>query len=168
MSSTFTPKVRQPVAETAARRATQICLQVADGLLVIDVAGTLNHHYTAQLREVLLDACDLSAGVVQLNLDKTDGLGEDLPAVLREALQRSWTNRCRLQVVATNPEVLDALMDAGIVNDLEVLSIVTAAPPTKGGPRGALRRESRRRPAFNPPGIAPRPRQGDEAASRCR
>ncbi|QNE21363.1 hypothetical protein F1D05_29890 [Kribbella qitaiheensis] len=107
---------RQSMAGRPIPRSARIGLQVADGLVRVEVAGALDAHAASVVREVLLDACDLSTGVVVLDLDAVSRLddGASLPHLLDEAQRRCWAARCSLQVTATHPEVLAALADAGM------------------------------------------------------
>jgi hypothetical protein len=96
------------------RRSGSVDVQVSDGAVQVTLSGTIDHAGAA----ALLDACQLSAGVVRLHLClPREQVGDDLCQVVREAERRSRASRCRLLVTATDPAVVDFLAGAGIVVD---------------------------------------------------
>lgn len=106
------------VAMTGARRyelvdgpwSPQLRIQVADGMVTIVVSGVLDAHVAAMTRAEVLSVCGLATAVTldlravyQLQLDA------GVRALLDDCRSRCMLARCRLQVTATDPQVLQAL-----------------------------------------------------------
>lgn len=126
MSTTHTLAASPPVRAPLCRSA-QISVTVADGLVTVGVTGALDIHTAARLRHVLLDACDLCAGLVQLNLSRYTSGGIDVTAIVHEALSRARARRIRLQVIATSAEIHDVLSQQGVVKNPHLAAQLQAA-----------------------------------------
>jgi anti-anti-sigma regulatory factor len=91
-------------------------LEVGPGAARLVLSGVLTATVSAAARELLLDVCDLNVESVVLDLqvvlDPTDHTV--LPHLVDVAERRCWATRRRLEVIATNSEVAEALATAGI------------------------------------------------------
>jgi hypothetical protein len=91
-------------------------LEVAPGVVRVVVAGMLTADVAATARELILDACELKSKAVVLDLrvafDPTDP--QALPHLVDVAARRCWAARCRLDIIASDPAVEEALATGGI------------------------------------------------------
>jgi anti-anti-sigma regulatory factor len=95
-------------------RSSQVRLRVEDGLVAVQVSGVLDAHTAAMTRDEVLSMIDLTNAVV-LDLRGVCELRTDahLQAFLKEVRSRCRLTRCRLQVIATHPHVLQVLKSWG-------------------------------------------------------
>lgn len=91
-------------------------LEIAPGVVRVVVTGTLTAEVAATARELILDACELRANSVvldlQVALDPTDRAA--LQHLVDVAERRCWAARCRLDITASDPAVEEALATGGI------------------------------------------------------
>ncbi len=89
---------------------------VEDAAIRIVLGGVLTVEATAAARELLVDACELSADVVVLDLAGVVGTEDPelLSRLVDVAQRRCWAARRRLDVVATDPDICAILATAGI------------------------------------------------------
>jgi anti-anti-sigma regulatory factor len=103
--------------------APAVRMEVVPGAVRLVLTGVLTAAVSAAARELLLDACEVNAESVVLDLqvvlDPTDLTV--LPHLVDVAERRCWATRRRLEVIAVNHEVAEALATAGIWS---------VAPPT--------------------------------------
>jgi anti-anti-sigma regulatory factor len=104
----------ESATETPAAPAVR--LEVGPGAARVVLSGVLTAAVSAAARELLLDACELGAAAVVLDLQVVlDPADHDvLPHLVDVAQRRCWAARCRLDVTASDPEVCEALAAAGI------------------------------------------------------
>ncbi|HET6740905.1 MAG TPA: hypothetical protein VFH76_18295 [Kribbella sp.] len=102
-------------------RPFQVRLEVEDGLVTIQVSGVLGGDADRVIRDELLAVCRL-AKAIRLDLCAVSEVSGDLrlPAFLGQLRSDCELTRCRLQVTATHPLVLQVLQSWG--NRLEYLN----------------------------------------------
>jgi hypothetical protein len=97
--------------------APAVRLEVDPGAARIVLTGVLTAAVSAAAREMFLEACELKAAAVVLDLqvvlDPEDR--EVLPHLVDVAQRRCWAARRWLDVTASDPEVCEALAAAGII-----------------------------------------------------
>jgi hypothetical protein len=91
-------------------------LEVAAGVVRVVVSGLLTAEVSASARELILDACELRAKAVVLDLRVAldPAYREALPHLVDVAERRCWAARCRLHITASDPAVEAALATGGI------------------------------------------------------
>jgi hypothetical protein len=96
-------------------RPSPVRLQVEDGLVTIEVSGVLDAHATAMARDELMSVCELATAVT-IDFRSIYAVRSDarLEAFLDDARSGCRLTGCRLQVIASHPQVLQAMQSWGI------------------------------------------------------
>ncbi|MGW4529135.1 hypothetical protein [Amycolatopsis sp. NPDC004378] len=87
---------------------------VADGIILVTVAGTVGSRAPDAFGNELTEACQLCTGVVVLDVRRCEINGRCLTEVVRGALQRAVGCRCRVQVITADRDIAEACFATGI------------------------------------------------------
>jgi anti-anti-sigma factor len=102
----------KPPLPTACLPTSRLSVQVADGVVVIEMTGQIDAAAAAAHRNELLEVCSACVGTLIIAVSGCTCLSSAAVELLRAAHLRCQRRRCQLRVRAEHPAVLDTLVTA--------------------------------------------------------